>query len=31
LNFSSPDEEEIREGMQRLAGVFRRLGTGGTG
>jgi 2-aminoadipate transaminase len=31
LNFSSPGEEEIREGMQRLARVFRRLGTRGAG
>ncbi|MBP1927471.1 2-aminoadipate transaminase [Methanolinea mesophila] len=26
LNFSSPTEEEIKEGMRRLARVFRRLG-----
>jgi 2-aminoadipate transaminase len=31
LNFSSPGEEEIREGMQRLARVFTRLGAGGRG
>jgi 2-aminoadipate transaminase len=31
LNFSSPGEEEIQEGMQRLARVFRRLGVRGAG
>ena len=31
LNFSSPGEEEIREGMQRLARVFLRLGAGRQG